>query len=82
MVGFPPLALFGCPLDHGCSARRRDRGSGYTLLELLVIGAICAWCLTSAVLTTILMLLVVQPLVEPAPPSEMGKPWPKAPLEI
>jgi uncharacterized membrane protein len=45
-----------------------------TLLELLVIGAICAWCLTSAVLTTILMLLVVQPVVEPAPPTTKGKP--------
>ena len=30
-VGFPPFALFGCPLDHDCSARRRDRGSGHSL---------------------------------------------------
>jgi uncharacterized membrane protein len=30
-----------------------------TYLELFVIGAICAWCLSSAVITTLLMLLVV-----------------------
>jgi len=33
-----------------------------TLLELLVIRAVCAWCLTSAVIMTILMLLVITPL--------------------
>ena len=32
-----------------------------TFLEPFVIGATCAWCLTSAVLMTILMLLSVQP---------------------
>jgi uncharacterized membrane protein len=31
-----------------------------TVLELLVIKAICAWCLSSAVLTTLLMILVIQ----------------------
>ncbi len=30
-----------------------------TILELLVIRAVCAWCLSSAVITTIVMLLVV-----------------------
>jgi uncharacterized membrane protein len=33
-----------------------------TLLELFVIHAICAWCLSSAVITTLLMLLVVMPI--------------------
>jgi len=32
-----------------------------TFLEPFVIGATCAWCLTSAVLMTVLMLLVVRP---------------------
>lgn len=32
-----------------------------TFLEPFVIGATCAWCLTSAVLMTILMLLIVRP---------------------
>jgi uncharacterized membrane protein len=31
-----------------------------TMLELLVIHAICAWCLTSAVVTTLLFLIVVR----------------------
>lgn len=31
-----------------------------TALELLVIGAVCAWCLTSAVVTTLLMVLVAE----------------------
>jgi uncharacterized membrane protein len=33
-----------------------------TCLELFAIHAVCAWCLTSAVVTTILMLLLVIPL--------------------
>ncbi len=41
-------------------------GTGFsiylTLLEIFVIHAICAWCLSSAVITTILMLLVVAPI--------------------
>lgn len=41
-------------------------GTGFsiylTLLEIFVIHAICAWCLSSAVITTILMLLVVTPV--------------------
>lgn len=39
-----------------------------TLLELLVIGAVCAWCLSSAVITTLLFLIVVQTLTRrPSP---------------
>ena len=41
-------------------------GTGFsiylTLLEIFVIHAICAWCLTSAIITTILMLLAVMPV--------------------
>jgi uncharacterized membrane protein len=33
-----------------------------TLLELFVIHAVCAWCLTSALITTLLMLVAVQQL--------------------
>lgn len=33
-----------------------------TCLELFVIRAICAWCLSSAVITTVIMLLVVLPV--------------------
>jgi uncharacterized membrane protein/thiol-disulfide isomerase/thioredoxin len=33
-----------------------------TCLELFVIRAVCAWCLSSAVITTLLMLLVVVPI--------------------
>jgi uncharacterized membrane protein len=33
-----------------------------TLLEILVIEAVCMWCLSSAVITTLLMLLVVIPV--------------------
>lgn len=37
-----------------------------TLLELLVIGAICAWCLTSAVVTGAICLLVTTGMTKPA----------------
>jgi uncharacterized membrane protein len=33
-----------------------------TCLELFVIHAVCAWCLSSAVITTVLMLLVAIPI--------------------
>jgi uncharacterized membrane protein/thiol-disulfide isomerase/thioredoxin len=36
-----------------------------TCLELFAIHAICAWCLGSAVITTVLMLLVVIPTTDP-----------------
>jgi uncharacterized membrane protein len=32
-----------------------------TLLELFVIRAVCAWCLTSAVFMTLLMVIVARP---------------------
>jgi uncharacterized membrane protein len=41
-------------------------GTGFsiylTMLEIFVIHAICAWCLSSAVITTALMLLSVMPV--------------------
>jgi uncharacterized membrane protein len=41
-------------------------GTGFsiylTLLEIFVIHAICAWCLSSAVIATLLMLLTVLPI--------------------
>lgn len=41
-----------------------------TLLELLVIGAICMWCLTSAVATGLICLLVTTGMVKrPLPPN-------------
>jgi uncharacterized membrane protein len=38
-----------------------------TCLELFAIRAICAWCLSSAVITTIVMLLVVVPVTDGLP---------------
>jgi uncharacterized membrane protein len=41
-----------------------------TLLEIFVIHAVCAWCLTSAAITTVLMVIVVMQMtrvVAPAP---------------
>ena len=38
-----------------------------TLLELFVIHAICAWCLTSAVVMTILMVLIVRSTTQHRP---------------
>lgn len=37
-----------------------------TLLELLVIRAVCAWCLSSAIISTLIMLLVLLPVTQPA----------------
>jgi len=37
-----------------------------TLLEIFVIHAVCAWCLTSAVITTVLMILATLPLTKQA----------------
>ena len=42
-----------------------------TLLELFAIGAICAWCLSSAVLTTLIMFLVVRDFTMPQPAGKM-----------
>jgi uncharacterized membrane protein len=39
-----------------------------TLVELFAIRAVCAWCLSSAVFTTLLMLLAARPATrEPEP---------------
>jgi uncharacterized membrane protein len=35
-----------------------------TYIEIWVIRAVCLWCVSSAVLITLLMLLSVQPVVE------------------
>lgn len=37
-----------------------------TLLEIFVIRAVCAWCLSSAIITTLLLLLVVIPVTKTA----------------
>jgi uncharacterized membrane protein len=37
------------------------------LLELFVIHAVCAWCLTSAVVMTILMVLIVRSTTQHSP---------------
>ena len=43
-----------------------------TLLELLVIHAICAWCLTSAIITLLLFLIVVRWLTKQPSPINPG----------
>ena len=43
-----------------------------TCLELFVIRAVCAWCLSSAVITTLLMLLVAIPIIGRASRSAMA----------
>jgi len=43
-----------------------------TLLELLVINAVCAWCLSSAVITTLLFIIVVNTLTRRPSPIQPG----------
>ena len=43
-----------------------------TLLELLVINAVCAWCLSSAVITTLLFIIVVNTLTRRLLPIQPG----------
>jgi uncharacterized membrane protein/thiol-disulfide isomerase/thioredoxin len=43
-----------------------------TLLELLVIDAVCAWCLSSAVITTLLFIIVVNGLTKRPSPGQPG----------
>jgi uncharacterized membrane protein len=43
-----------------------------TLLEIFVIQAVCAWCLSSAIITTVLMLLVVIPITRASPRLQPG----------
>jgi uncharacterized membrane protein len=38
-----------------------------TLVEIFFIQAVCAWCLSSAVITTVVMLLVVVPVTDKSP---------------
>jgi uncharacterized membrane protein len=40
-----------------------------TYLEPFVIGAVCAWCLSSAVIMTLLMLLVLSPAAQEMQPA-------------
>lgn len=59
MLALVGVTLFGCLFSIYL-----------TLLELLVIGAICAWCLTSAVVTGLLFLLIVTRMEKrPLPPE-------------
>jgi uncharacterized membrane protein len=54
-AGLAPLSIFGMAVSS-------TQFSVYlTFLEPFVISATCAWCLTSAILMTILMLLSVRP---------------------
>jgi uncharacterized membrane protein len=43
-----------------------------TWLELFVIQAVCAWCLSSAVITTVLLLLIVVPITRRPLRSQVG----------
>jgi uncharacterized membrane protein len=47
-----------------------------TLVELFVIDAVCAWCLTSALVTTALLLVVLLALT-PVTRTKQHKPRPK-----
>ena len=59
-IGLPALTFFGTLFSIYL-----------TLLELLVIHAVCAWCLTSAIVTMTLFLIVARSLEED--PSAMAK---------
>ncbi|MFN8497459.1 MAG: vitamin K epoxide reductase family protein [Anaerolineae bacterium] len=64
---YAPLILFGMALFGVIFSLY------LTYLEPFVIGAVCAWCLTSAVLITATLLLTVGPLVRAmAPPAEVA----------
>jgi len=45
-----------------------------TAIELFVIGAVCAWCLTSAVFSTFLMILVATTMTKRQSQTEVGRP--------
>jgi uncharacterized membrane protein len=45
-----------------------------TILELMVIEAVCAWCLTSAIITALLFVVVVHRLTERPLPAQPGIP--------
>lgn len=44
-----------------------------TLLELFVIHAVCMWCLSSALITTLIMVVVVAQLTRTAPPVDTAQ---------
>ena len=58
LAGYAPRALFGVTLFGVLFSLY------LTILEPFVIRAVCAWCLTSAVLVTLLMLLSLRPALQ------------------
>ena len=44
-----------------------------TYLELYVIRAVCAWCLSSAVIMALLMVLVVRPAIDAVQGDDLGE---------
>ena len=64
LAAYAPVLLFGMALFGVIFSLY------LTYLEPFVIGAVCAWCLTSAVLITATLLLTVGPLVRAAAPPE------------
>jgi len=58
LAGYAPPALFGVTLFGVLFSLY------LTILEPFVIRAACAWCLTSAVLVTLLMLLSLRPTLQ------------------
>jgi uncharacterized membrane protein len=62
-----PLALFGMTLFGVLFSLY------LTYLEPFVIGAVCIWCLTSAVLMTLLMLLTISPVMRVLNGDELQK---------
>ncbi|MFN8483675.1 MAG: vitamin K epoxide reductase family protein [Anaerolineae bacterium] len=64
LAAYAPLILFGMVLFGVLFSLY------LTYLEPFVIGAVCAWCLTSAVLITATLLLTVGPLARAVAPPE------------
>jgi uncharacterized membrane protein len=58
LARYAPLAVFGMSLIGVLFSLY------LTYLEPFVIGAVCAWCLTSAVIITLLMLLSLRPALQ------------------
>ncbi|MFN8473369.1 MAG: vitamin K epoxide reductase family protein [Anaerolineae bacterium] len=73
LAAYAPLVLFGMALFGVIFSLY------LTYLEPFVIGAVCAWCLTSAVLITATLLLTVGPLVRAAAPPPETAPGAEAP---
>ena len=64
LAAYAPLALFGLAFFGVLFSLY------LTYLEPFVIGAVCAWCLSSAVLITLLMVLSLGPLLTAIQPQE------------